>query len=288
MKPITLLNEKLLSSFFVMLVSFFSSSVIAATIQIGNLASAPNIDGSANDWSSITATNIPLKNNKANGKANIGSVALKAGVHGDSVYFLFEWDDSSLDDQHKPFVWDSGKNKYVSGKQREDRLAVQFAMSGDYDVNWLSGKLFSADTWHWKAARSNNLGIAQDKMTIITSKKAKKSYKGKANNGTTVYIQRPSDKGSKLYSTKRYSSKQKDMMPKYILASSVSGSIADVKARGVWSNGKWTLEMSRKLNTGNPDDIIFNTGQAVVGGIAIFDHSGNDDHSHSNILIFQY
>jgi len=269
-------------------ISLISASVFAQTVTVGSLDSAPSIDGSASDWAGILATSIKLKNNKSEGKANISAVDVKAGIYGDSVYFLFEWADSSMDDQHKPYIWDSGKNKYVAGKQREDRLAIQFGMSGDYDVNWLSGKLFTADTWHWKAARSNALGLAQDKMTIISSEKIKKAYKGKAANGATVYIKRPSDDGSKFYTTKRYSTKDKDLMPKYILASSASGSIADVKAKGVWKDGKWTLEMSRKLDTGNSDDVVFAAGQAVSGGIAVFDHSGDDDHSHSNILNFQF
>lgn len=281
-------KNKLLSFTLIGLMSTLSSSVLAQTISVETLQTAPTIDGSASDWANISATIIPLQNNKSGGKANIASVSLKSGVLGDSVYFLIEWEDSSMDDQHKPYVWEAAKNKYVAGKQREDRLAIQFAMEGDYDVNWMSGKLFTADTWHWKAARSNGLGIAQDKRTIIRSDKAKKAYEGTAINGATIYIQRPSDEGTKLYSTKRYSTKEKDIMPKYVLSDSVSGSVADVKAKGVWSNGKWTLELSRKLKTGNTDDVVFNTGISVAGGIAVFDHSGDDDHSYSNILNFQF
>jgi ethylbenzene dehydrogenase len=123
---------------------------------------------------------------------------------------------------------------------------------------------------------------------VISKDTIKKAYKGTAADGSTIYISRPSDKGSKLYTTKRYSTKDKEIMPKYIPVASASGSIADVKAKGVWSNGKWTLEMSRKLNTGNADDVAFAAGQAVVGGLVVFDHSGDDDHSHSSILKFQF
>jgi len=264
----------------------FGTSAIAEDIKLDNLPSAPTIDGNDADWVGITSTTIKLNNNRPNGKANIKEVSVKSGVHGDSVYFLMQWNDSTQDEQHKPYVWDNAKGKYGKGKQREDRLAIQFAMTGDYDVNWLSGNLFTADIWHWKAARSNGLGLAQDKMTIITDQKMKKAYKGKATNGKTIYIRRKSDEGSKFYKTARYTSKEKDIMPKYVLASSATGSIADVKAKGVWDNGQWTLEFSRKLNTGNSDDVVFTAGQSVKGGIAIFDHSGDDDHSHSSNLNF--
>ena len=265
-----------------------NTSAWAETMTIGAIDTAPTIDGNASDWSSVPATTIALSNNKASGKADVKSVDVKAAVNGDSVYFLLQWADDDMDDQHKPYVWDNAANKYEAGPQREDRLAIQFAMSGDYDVNWLSGKTFTADTWHWKAARSNGLGLAQDKMTVISKEPSKKAYKGTAADGSTVYIKRPSDKGDKFYTTKRYSAKEKDMMPKYIIADSAGGSVADVKAKGVWSDGKWTLEMSRKLNTGNSDDVAFSSGQMAVGGIAIFDHSGDDDHSISNTVEFKF
>ena len=51
-------------------------------------------------------------------------------------------------------------------------------------------------------------------MTVISKDPIKKSYKGKAADGSTIFIKCPSDKGSKFYKTKRYSSKEKDMMPK--------------------------------------------------------------------------
>ncbi len=270
------------------LLTLSASTLAAEDIKLSNLSAAPTIDGNDADWSGIPATTIKLINNRSGGKANINELTIKSGVNGGSVYFLMQWKDATHDNQHKPYVWDNAKGKYGKGKQSEDRFAIQFAMTGDYDVNWLSGNLFTADIWHWKAARTNGLGLAQDKMTIITDKKTKKAYKGKADNGKTIYIKRKSDAGSKFYKTTRYTSKEKDIMPKYVLASSATGSIADVKAKGVWSNGQWTLELSRKLNTGNNDDVVFTAGQSVKGGIAIFDHSGNDDHSHSDNLNFLF
>lgn len=77
-------------------------------------------------------------------------------------------------------------------------------------------------------------------------------------------------------------------MPKYIVNKNPTGSIADVKAKAIWGNGMWTLELSRKLNTGNSDDVVFQSGRALKGGIAVFNHSGNDDHNHSETINFQF
>lgn len=52
---------------------------------------------------------------------------------------------------------------------------------------------------------------------------------------------------------------------------------ADVIGKGVWENGKWTLEIMRKLDTGNKDDMPFrpSTSEPVyyMFGLAVFDHS---------------
>lgn len=274
---------------FIMFISAgFSSAAMAKSINVKNLKSAPRIDGSAKDWSGVPATTLKLKNPKPGGKSKIKSVSVKSGVYGNKVYFLFKWKDDSKDIHHKPYVWNSGKGKYVKGKQREDRLAIQFAMKGNYSTNWLSGKTFTADTWHWKAARSNPAGVAHDKRTIISTSRQKKSFKTKAENGKTIYIRRPSDSGPKLYKTKRYRKYKNDIMPKYIINKKPTGSIADVKAKAVWSNGTWTLEMSRVLNTGNHDDIVFRKGKTVKAGLAIFNHSGDNDHNNSEMIKFRF
>ena len=78
------------------------------------------------------------------------------------------------------------------------------------------------------------------------------------------------------------------MMPKYILTQNPQGSIADIHCKGVWKDGKWNLEIRRKLNTGNPDDVVFEAGKAVKSGIAVFDHSGDDNHVISDTFTFQF
>ena len=267
--------------------ALISQMAAAQDIPAGALGFSPVLDGDISEWSGASASTVSLVKTMPGGKSNIASVELKAGVAGDNFCIAAKWPDDSEDNQHKPYVWDDAAGKYVAGSQREDRFAIQFAMEGDYDTNWMSGNEFTADTWHWKAARSNPAGLAHDKSTKVSQTKMKKSYSGTAENGSTIYIRRPSDAGDKLYKTKRYATKAEAVMPKYILAENPQGSIADVKAKGVWKDGYWTLEACRSLNTGNADDVVFTPGQAVKGGIAIFDKSGDADHNHSAVLNFQ-
>lgn len=268
--------------------SLFTPQLFASTVNVNTLKAAPTLDGDDNDWGDVTPVTLALTNNKPGGKSNVTSISVKAGVFGDEVYFYLVWKDDSKDEQHKPFKWNSAKNKYDKTSLLEDRLAMQFVMKGNYDVNWLSGKIFTADMWHWKAARSNPVGLMHDKRTILSLTDTKKAFKAISKTGSTIYIKRPSDAGGPLYKTKRYRKKEQDTMPKYIINENVSGSIADIKAKGVWKNGEWHLEIKRKLATGNPDDVTFEKGKLYLGGIAVFNRTGDDDHNHSDIIKYQF
>lgn len=286
--------RKMLSSFQVLLVHLCCLGFMATFVQakelavpVSPLASPPVLDGKLDEWSTQPLL-IPMSKAHPGVSVDVSNIAIWAGHHGDMVYFAFRWADDSPDRQHKPWVWDDDRQRYAVGKQREDRLAIQFEIDGDYDVNWLSGKEFSADMWHWKSARSAPLGLAHDKMTIISRSVLSRAFKAKSEDGGFVYIRRPSDSGGPVYSTKRYGLKESKQMPKYILNSEVSGSVADVKAGQSWSGGFWAVELARKLDTGNEDDVVFALGNKVRGGIAVFNRTGDSDHVVSPNLVFKF
>jgi hypothetical protein len=59
--------------------------------------------------------------------------------------------------------------------------------------------------------------------------------------------------------------KKGDRLPYFIVSKATladgivyGGSRDDIKVGGGWIDGKWAIELSRKLNTGNKDDIQFN------------------------------
>jgi signal transduction histidine kinase len=52
------------------------------------------------------------------------------------------------------------------------------------------------------------------------------------------------------------------------------GSRGDIDAKGVWGDGFWNLEFSRKRKTGNPDDVQFDVTQNYRFGVAVMDNSG--------------
>lgn len=275
--------------FSIIIYCFCTNDLFASqVIPMHPLDSMPILDGSDEDWGNIPAEEIFLHQTRKDQKTKVDSIFVKGGVYGDRVYLYLTWKDDSKSIEHKPFVWDMEQSRYIQSLLVEDRLAIQFAMTGSYTTDWLSGSEFTADMWHWKAHRSNFLGLAQDKQTIISRTKLLRSYHAKTSQNETLYILRPSDVGDRLYKSVRYKNKNEMKMPKYILANKPQGSITDVKAKGVWYEGAWHLELSRAMNTHQDDDVVFYRGKQTLGGIAVFNDTGDDDHSVSETLLFQF
>lgn len=61
------------------------------------------------------------------------------------------------------------------------------------------------------------------------------------------------------------------IMPSVLIAGDYTADRADVKCAARWSAGRWTLEVSRRLNTGSKFDIPIATGVSMW--VAAFDHS---------------
>lgn len=60
------------------------------------------------------------------------------------------------------------------------------------------------------------------------------------------------------------------------------GSRADIMQAAVWSDGKWTTEIQRKLVTGNDDDVQFDDLDASYRfGVSLMDNAGGGSHSTS-------
>jgi hypothetical protein len=81
-------------------------------------------------------------------------------------------------------------------------------------------------------------------------------------------------------------------MPLYELNSEARGSITDVNAKGVWRDGRWYLELSRRLDTGHDDDAVIPANGTIPFAIAVFDGVSNNmvdggAHSVSNLLILE-
>lgn len=155
------------------------------------------------------------------------------------------------------------------------------------------------DVWHWKATRTNPQGHADDKHWVDLTNAQIVTYEAQE-----VKRTRLGDSGSGFYSsnkagelpkymhagdpgvTKPFLFKDeavkfnpeaawtdKDTIPGYVLKDA-TGSRADVKAVGKFSDGTWVVEFKRKLDPGNPEDAVFDIEQKYYFSLAITDNAG--------------
>lgn len=273
-------------SFAALLLGFSSTLMAQQSITAVPVKQPIQLDGKPQEWANVKTTRVTLRALHNQSSVETRHVDVQASYDNENIYFLLRWPDSEASETHKPWLWSQPQQRYLSGTIYEDRLAMQFAISGNFNADWTRAKEFTADMWHWKASRSNPLGLVHDKFTQVSRKELKLSNVIPAADGGKVYVLRKNDEGTPLYTTRRYRRHQADIMPKYYLNSEPSGSIADIQAKGIWQDGHWTLELKRKLNTGHKDDVRFRAGQSVNGAIAIYDASANHDHVVSDTLKF--
>ncbi len=66
------------------------------------------------------------------------------------------------------------------------------------------------------------------------------------------------------------------------------GSFGDIKAVSRYADGAWTVMLSRKLNTGNEDDVAFDPRKKFNFAMALFDDSKDYDSYDSETLTLEF
>ncbi len=254
------------------------------------VSEAPKIDGSADElWREVPALEIAVRRSLPPDKGKATQAILKS-VHTDThLYFLVRWKDETKDDaSHKPWVWSAEKNAYVEGPEREDMFALAFERSGEFDPDMLSGKEAVWDVWQWKASRTNPQGYAMDRTHRYTREKPAgkaKSYKDRG--GKQIWIARPEDVGDTVEEKQSAPKARGEASVPQYLPGTPTGSAADVRAKGTWADGWWTLELERKLNTGHDDDTKFDLSRTFKMAVSAHDRTGDMDKA-SEVLTLRF
>lgn len=180
------------------------------------------------------------------------------------LYLLVVFPSEKEKRQHRLWHWDPLKQLYLSGPEKEDELYViwsefpQHALPDSFAKN--------ADVWIWRAARTDPSGFADD-CYLINDSLAPIPENGK--------VSLWQDNGKSCWFNRYFAAFAGSELPRYDQRSP-EGSLSDVKAKGIWNSGIWTIEFSRKINTGNPDDINF----ARAPGLSVsFSDSPPEDES---------
>ncbi len=251
---------------------------------------APAVDGKADDpvWGRAPTLSLEAERKL---EPNIGAktkVSLRSVHTGSKISFLVTWEDDSESIEHKPWVWNAGKSVYEEGPQREDMCALAFEHTGAFTADMLSPDEAVWDIWHWKAARTNPQGFAMDKIHRYTRKQPEgKAKQYDARDGNPLWIARPEDSGDTVEVKKTAPAAfAGEKVPQYE-AGTPAGSTADIRAKGSWKDGRWTLEFERARDTAQGDDTRFDLARSYRMAVAVFDHTGDMDKATGPIeLIF--
>ncbi|MDJ0782962.1 MAG: ethylbenzene dehydrogenase-related protein [Desulfosarcinaceae bacterium] len=203
-------------------------------------------------------------------------MALKVAHDRQRIYFLVRYPDSDESRLHKPWVWNAAKAMYEVGNEREDTCVLKWAMQPDTnDLSVFANRGYRADLWFWKAHRTDPSGFADDKYQVLSARESAKAKAVTSRGGRTMYLQRKGDAGDAAYAVNLLLTFAGDKRPQF-KAKTPTGSRADVRAKGRWQDGYWTIEWSRPLMTANEDDVQFDLDQTYTFGVSRYEIAARD------------
>lgn len=237
-------------------------------IESIKLQSGPIIDGEIDDvW--LNSPKV-ITHDKI---ANI-DIQIQSSYTDTHIYFLIHFPDNTENRIHKTLTWNPDLELYKVGYEREDTFIFKWSMEAiPIDLSLSSETPYKADIWYWKSHRTDHAGYADDKYQIFSQVQTRQSQPLISKSGKTFYLTRRGDNGSSAYKSLLQSEYQKEQMPSFKLRQP-TGSRADVKAKGKWRDGYWNIEFSRRLTTGQRDDIPLNPKQTYQLGVSRYEIAG--------------
>ena len=236
------------------------------TLTAHPVAVAPVIDGRGDDpvWKAAPAiTTLDFSSQRP--------ITIKSVFTSTNVFFLVTYTKDAPALTHKTWLWDAKERVYREGPDREDVFIFKWSMSGnDVRLELRDPEPHRADIWFWKAHRSNPAGYADDKWQSVTTEPGRDARKMDAAKRPGLFFRREGDAGTSPFDEKFFFEYQGDRVEKYV-SRQPQGSRADVRAKGVWAQGQWTIEFARKLQTGHDDDVGFARGGVYLFGVSLYE-----------------
>jgi hypothetical protein len=275
-------------------------------------------------WQKAKAVQVPFEGKEkfAGKKATVSTQAVYTAG---GIYFRFNWKDA--DKSVTKGAWKFDGQKWSHQEGNEDRISLLFEIeridkfatkgcavvchvpAGKTAKDGKFGTISAAekgDLWHWKAARSDPAGFADDTwLTQISEEKGgRKSDAGKggdqknmtADKSKPMYMPAPGKKlaGNDILlvahavEIKDYAGFKAGDTLTYRMPKMPQGSRADIKALSRYADGSWIVVLYRSLDTGNDDDTAFNPRKKYNFAMALFDNSGDEDSYDSEVLTLQF
>ena len=211
----------------------------------------PVIDGKMEEvWKRTKPLTVTVR--EAIGGDNPGQVVLRALNTDDTLYVMAQWPDNTKSVMRDPYIWNAEKKAYDRPSKPDDQFALEFPIRGKFDIRMITlSHEYVADVWHWKAGRGNPVGWVDDKRHIISQKPIQGGVEYSMGGHGNVYIARLMDEGTSSYFLKSKPSSFEGNVVDSFEQRQAAVSLADVRGKGIHDGNNWTLEMSRKFNTGH-------------------------------------
>jgi hypothetical protein len=227
---------------------------------------SPTVDGRATEAFWQTAPAITTLD-----YASQRPITLKSVHTDEEIFLLVTYPDQAPSETHRSWGWDAKEGVYKPLGDREDVLVLKWSMVGNQvSLSFRDAQPHRADIWYWKALRTNPMGYADDKMQFLRQEAQKDAVTVPSPAHGTLYLIRPGDEGEPAFEEKIFYAYQEDVLPRFY-PQQPQGSRADVRAKGVWHQGVWTIELQRQLNTGHADDIAFAPGGTYLFAISCYE-----------------
>lgn len=247
----------------------FTDGLADQDLWAAKVESLPIVDGSASD--SVWAEAKPIITRDPIAEIDIN---LKAVYTDSSIAFLMQFPDASENREHKTMSWDSERGLYKTGPKREDTVVFKWSMEPHpVDLTLSAETPYKADIWYWKAHRTDHAGYADDKTQLYVSDPLPDTTRLVSAGGHLFYLTRQGDKGDAAYKALVHPEYIGETAPRFELQTP-GGSRADIRAKGQWENGSWTIELSRRLQTGHPDDVAFDLSRNYLFGVSRYEIAG--------------
>jgi hypothetical protein len=267
---------------------------LPAPLAVPRIPTTAEIDGVSNDavWEEVPGVTVPVSGG-INLEGGATEVTLRGFHNSEEIYFLLQWADPDPSYNRQIVKTDTGwieqKSAYldVFGETIywEDALALWFSRENGCEVSChLGGPRLgqhitcgdTVDIWHWRAVSTNPVRQADDTWwggdpeneprsdpQLIggggpgrnLDSRLRQPLFGPGMDPANVAIT-PSENTWSLFVSQQDTFALGTTVPS-VIAVPFRDDRADIAARGVWSEGVWTLELRRNLRSSSPFDQSF-------------------------------
>lgn len=233
-------------------------------------------------------------------------VDLRAFYTENELFLRLSWPDPTEDRDIRGWSFDG--ERWVNGGNAEDGFGIAWDGGGyftpftcsvachieDFGVHGdsfhannrmkLAAEEAVLDLWTWKARRTGRFGFADDRTLFAKGMEGDVpgeifQENSRARLASETGLLPFTEGDAPIYDQDGQAVGETFLPPSTtapgFLTESPAGSRADVRAVGVWRDGRWTVILRRPLDTGDPRDVRFVPGDkhGVAFGLAIMDNT---------------